>query len=47
LSESVSGKPRESLLLVLGFSGFVDYEHEDDDETEPSPTFSKHALSVS
>jgi len=35
---SVFGKPRESLLLVvvlvlvLGFSGFLDYEHEDDDE---------------
>ncbi len=32
------------LVLVLGFSGFLDYEHEDDDENEPSPTFSKHAL---
>ena len=26
-------------MLVLGFSGFSDYEHEDDDEKEPNPAF--------
>jgi hypothetical protein len=46
----VSGKPCEAFLLVvvlvpvLGFSAFLDYEHEDDDENGPSPTFSKHPL---
>jgi hypothetical protein len=31
-------------VLALGFSGFLDYEHEDDDENEPSPAFSKNEL---
>ena len=44
------GKLRESfllvvvLVLVLGFSGFLDYDYEDDDENERCPTFSKHVL---
>jgi hypothetical protein len=45
------GKPCEAfllvvvLVLVLGYSGFLDYEHEDDDENEPSLAFSNHPLS--
>jgi hypothetical protein len=47
----VFGKPCETsllvvvLVLVLGFSGFLDYDYEDDDENERSPTFSTRALS--
>jgi len=46
----VFGRPNASfllvdvLLLVLGLLGFLDYEHEDDDEDEPSAAFSKDAL---
>ena len=32
------GKPRGAFVLVLGFQESLDYEHEDDDENEPSPT---------
>jgi hypothetical protein len=35
------------VVLVLGSSGFLDCEHKDDDENEPSPTSCKHALSTS
>ena len=49
--QSVFGKSCQAFLLVvvpvlvLGFSGLFDYEHEGDDENEASLTFSRHALS--
>jgi len=48
-AKSVFGEPCETFLLVavlglvLGFSRFLDYDYEDDDENERSPAFSKHA----
>jgi len=49
-AQRVFGKPCEAfllvvvLVLVLGFPEFLDYEREDDDENEPGPTSSNHAL---
>ena len=50
--QGVFSKPCEAFLLVVvlvlvpGFSEFLDYEHERDDENEPGPTCSRHVLSV-